>query len=56
MGVKINFDPEKLGPKCSVKIGLDITDMDKCHQDKCPMDKCHPDVWHIVKMAPETYL
>ena len=33
-----------------------IPDMDKCCQDKCCLEKCHRDIWHLLKMVPESWL
>ena len=33
----------------------DITDMDKCRQDKCCLDKCRHDSWNQFKRVPGIY-
>ena len=52
--IKKNLDPTKLGPK--ILVHIDFLTMDKYHQDKCHLEKCYPDMWHLVKMGPETFL
>ena len=34
----------------------DISEMNKCHQDKFCLDKCHRYSWNLLKMVPGTYL